>query len=242
VGSKADPTVVGREGREPMGRSESSRVGRGVAVLVVAMLGAGAFAITPATAGKFLTKKRALKLFYAKSDADARFINVGEKAGDANLLDGLDSTDFLGAAGQATDADLLDGKDSTAFQQGCENGAVQAWADVVPPVEATYSNVASSFSCAGVQIRARQLQTGIYFVDFGGAEFAFPCQPRVTVVNLSNDLFAHAFAGTSTANDSGGVVPNCVARIDIVNEAGMHVDLERFTIVLFSPVPELVVP
>lgn len=49
-----------------MGPSESSRVGRGVAVLVVAMLGAGAFAISPATAGKFLTKKRALKLFYAK--------------------------------------------------------------------------------------------------------------------------------------------------------------------------------
>lgn len=109
-------------------------------------------------------------------------------------------------------------------------------------MEATYSNVALSFSCAGVQIRARQLQTGIYYVDFGGAELAPPCQPRVTVVNLSNDLVAHAFAGTTTDNDSGPVVPNCVARVEIVNEAGMHVDLEFFTIVLLSPVPELVVP
>jgi hypothetical protein len=225
-----------------MGPSDSSRVGRGVAVLVVAMLGAGAFASSPATAGKFLTKKRALKLFYAKSAADARFINVGEKAGDANLLDGQDSTAFLGASAQATDADLLDGKDSTAFQQGCENGAVQAWAEVVPPVEATYSNVALSFSCAGVQIRVRQVQTGIYYVDFGGAELDPPCQPRVTLANLGNDAVAHAFAGTTTTNDSGLVVPNCVARVDIVNEAGMHVDLEFFTIVLFSPVPELIVP
>jgi hypothetical protein len=50
------------------------------------------------------------------------------------------------------------------------------------------------------------------------------------------------FAGTDTANETGGVVPNCVARIDFVTDAGMHVDFERFTIALLSPVSELVVP
>ena len=54
---------------------------RGVAVLTVAALGAGIFAVAPATAGKFLTKKRALKLFYTKSklytktESDDRFLH-----------------------------------------------------------------------------------------------------------------------------------------------------------------------
>jgi hypothetical protein len=52
-----------------------------VAVLTVAALGAGIFAVSPATAGKFLTKKRALKLFYTKdalykkTESDARFLH-----------------------------------------------------------------------------------------------------------------------------------------------------------------------
>ena len=68
---------------------------RGVAVLVVGFLAAGAFAIGPAGAAKFLTKKKALKLFYTKAASDARFINVGEKASDSDKLDGIDSTGFL---------------------------------------------------------------------------------------------------------------------------------------------------
>jgi len=42
------------------------------------VLAAGALAITPATAGKFLTKKRALKLFYTKAGADAQFVDPAE--------------------------------------------------------------------------------------------------------------------------------------------------------------------
>lgn len=37
------------------------------------------------------------------------------KVSNSDLLDGKDSTDFLGATAKAADADLLDGKDSTAF-------------------------------------------------------------------------------------------------------------------------------
>ena len=59
--------------------SKGSR--RGLAVLAIAALVAGAFAMAPATAAKKgLTKKRAMKLFYTKGGADARFINVGEMA------------------------------------------------------------------------------------------------------------------------------------------------------------------
>jgi hypothetical protein len=37
----------------------------------------------------------------------------------ADLLDGKDSTAFLGATAKATDSDKLDGKDSSAFLDGC---------------------------------------------------------------------------------------------------------------------------
>jgi len=43
------------------------------------------------------------------------FLGVGGKATDAELLDGQDSADFLGAGDKATDAELLDGQDSADF-------------------------------------------------------------------------------------------------------------------------------
>lgn len=215
---------------------------RGVLTLGVALLGAPALSFSAASAGKPLTKKRALKLFYKRSVADARFIDVGEKSSDAELLDGQDSTTFLGVSGKAADADKLDGLDSAAFQPGCQNGAVQAWARVAPPVESTYSDVALSWSCADVQIRARQISTGIYLVDFGGAELVPPCAPRVTVMTPEGDLGEQVFGGTDFFNDSVGGVPNCVARVEFFNENGSHTDFEDFTIMLLTPISQLVVP
>jgi hypothetical protein len=46
---------------------------------------------------------------------DPRYVNVGEKASDADRLDGKDSTEFLGATAKASDADRLDGRDSASF-------------------------------------------------------------------------------------------------------------------------------
>ncbi|MGH2677347.1 MAG: hypothetical protein ACRDHB_03160, partial [Actinomycetota bacterium] len=82
-----------------------SPVWRGAAVLAVGIVTSGAFAMTPAlSAGKPLTKARALKLFYTKaqadekfldqSEGDARFLNGGEKAVDADAVDGIDSSDL----------------------------------------------------------------------------------------------------------------------------------------------------
>jgi hypothetical protein len=45
----------------------------------------------------------------------ARYLNIGAKAADSNLLDGLDSSQFLRSNGKAVDSDKLDGLDSTAF-------------------------------------------------------------------------------------------------------------------------------
>jgi hypothetical protein len=43
------------------------------------------------------------------------FLGAEAKAADADRLDGRDSTDFLGAGAKAADADLLDGRNSTDF-------------------------------------------------------------------------------------------------------------------------------
>ena len=53
------------------GSSKGRGTARGIAILVVGFLAAGAFVVGPATAGKFLTKKA----------GDRRYINVGEAAG-----------------------------------------------------------------------------------------------------------------------------------------------------------------
>jgi hypothetical protein len=74
--------------------------------MVLATLTVAGFLLTPATAATFLTKKK----------ADKRYINVGEKATDADLLDGQNSTAFLGADQKAVDADKLDGLDASELQ------------------------------------------------------------------------------------------------------------------------------
>jgi hypothetical protein len=52
--------------------------------------------------------------YYTKTQADARYALKGQAGGgNADLLDGLDSTDFLRSDGKAVDADLLDGLDSS---------------------------------------------------------------------------------------------------------------------------------
>lgn len=54
--------------------------------------------------------------YYTKGQANGRFALKGENGGgNADLLDGLDSTDFLRSNGKAADADLLDGVSSAEF-------------------------------------------------------------------------------------------------------------------------------
>lgn len=53
-------------------------------------------------------KPLAKKIFYTKRQANTRFINLGEQASNANLLDGLDSTSF------ATSSHVHSGADITA--------------------------------------------------------------------------------------------------------------------------------
>jgi hypothetical protein len=57
---------------------------RGVVLLTIGMLAAATLSIAPATAGKFLTKKKALKLFYPRAEANAQFLTPTE--GDAQFL------------------------------------------------------------------------------------------------------------------------------------------------------------
>lgn len=63
---------------------------RGIGVLAVTALAAGALAVAPATgATKFLTKKKAKKLFHTKAVADARFVRL-----DQSLSKGVTRSEF----------------------------------------------------------------------------------------------------------------------------------------------------
>ena len=84
-----------------VGRRMRSPAWRAIAVLAVAMLAAGALSGGSAVAGKFLTKKKALKLFYTKPASDARFVNVGEpvtQAQNADQLDGKSANELVRGA------------------------------------------------------------------------------------------------------------------------------------------------
>lgn len=82
------------------------------AALVVVALVMGANLISPAVAHVTTKLKHLVK------HLDSRYYNVKEKVGDADRLDGQDSTEFLAATAKATDAERLDGIDSTDLIPG----------------------------------------------------------------------------------------------------------------------------
>jgi hypothetical protein len=51
----------------------------------------------------------AKKIFYTKRQANTRFINLGERASNSNLLDGLESTDFASSSHTHSGADITAG-------------------------------------------------------------------------------------------------------------------------------------
>ena len=106
-------------------------IGRDVRVVAISVITSALVVGVPATAAVIATnsdKVDGKHAVGAKADAATRagklvatnkfgqFPNdVIAKALDADLLDGLDSTAFLGATETATDAEMLDGLDSSAF-------------------------------------------------------------------------------------------------------------------------------
>jgi hypothetical protein len=80
-----------------------------IAGLMMLVLLVGSNLVLPA--GAHVTKR----IGHLFSHLDPRYVNASEKAADADLLDGQDSSAFLGASAKAADANLLDGQDSTAF-------------------------------------------------------------------------------------------------------------------------------
>jgi hypothetical protein len=203
------------------GRGKKWGVARWGAVLVVGTL-AGSALIGPAMAhlNNPLTFGHLKKHFYTKKAANIRFINVGEKASDADKLDGKNSTDFLGTTGKAADADKLDNLDSTAFQ-----GRVH-WAHVA----ADGSIFAQSGGLSTVHVN-----TGEYYV-------VFPISASGKAVLATGKWVAAA--GTITSVILCGGAPEgatCTATgtnntntvyVDVKNDNGTLVD-RGFYVVLF---------
>jgi hypothetical protein len=117
---------------------------------------------------------------------------VGAKAADADMLDGKDSSEFLGATAKAADADNLDGKDSLAFAR--LGGAV-------------FTNG----NPAGVGYTSEETSTGVYRVNFPAGTFktATSCKTPTPIVVAHSDTaviatVAIGMATCSAVDGSGG--------------------------------------
>ena len=102
--------------------TKKSVMRRSIAVLAVAGVVGGVLAAGPASAGKFLTKKAALKLFFLRAEAEARFLDAAEgnnmfldqAEGDARYLDAAEGNSmFLDQA--EGDARYLDAAEGNAM-------------------------------------------------------------------------------------------------------------------------------
>jgi len=96
------------------------RKGRALSALVLSGGVIGGLLISPVGAhvGDTLPHLRQHldNFFLTDVEGDAAYLGKTQKAADSNLLDGLDSSQFVqGTGGKADDADLLDALDSTAF-------------------------------------------------------------------------------------------------------------------------------
>ncbi len=89
-------------------RQRSSTMVRGVAVLIVALLALSAIGFVPATAGKFLPRKKAFRLFYKKSAANALFAAQGDLLWAQVSSSGvLDSSDGATSATRGAQGDYV---------------------------------------------------------------------------------------------------------------------------------------
>lgn len=99
-----------------MGQNRGKRRGAlGWLALLMAGMLSGSVLIGPAVAhlNRPLTFKHLKKHFYVKKAANNRFINVGEKASDADKLDGIDSAGFYKTGSTVADSDKVDGKNAS---------------------------------------------------------------------------------------------------------------------------------
>lgn len=169
-----------------------------MALLTVAMLAAGTFAILPATAAKKFTKNKARKLFYTKADADARFLNVGEAAN----LGAVTAQDYKYATPQTNSlvvpgaafgpdgpTDLWD-HDGYSGSAGCDGGACELIAPVYLPHGAVVTRLTWQYDDGPVDDAELHLESN--FGDFDHDDMvivntdlcaATPCSKTVTTFN-----------------------------------------------------------
>lgn len=162
------------------------------------------------------------------------------KVGDSDLLDGLDSTDFLGATSKAADSDLLDGKDSTDFLEACDEGALWGRAVIAgssvatggSPSELSTAGVSNSFFCQGQNVLARKTSAGMYNVVFGhiiSANSIGKSGPPPMVTPRSTGVVASASGPFQCAPGSPPVLYEVCYLVRTTNLTGTAIDA-NFTI------------
>jgi hypothetical protein len=175
--------------------------------LVLAGITAGSLLGGPAVAhvGK--------RVGHLQTHLDPVYLNEGQKANDSNLLDGLDSTQFLRSNAKATDADLLDGVSSAGFLAA---GGKAVDADKLDNIDSASfllgtSTLSGTRSCPGAGFYPEDAGTDYATEAATGERFA--PTPAADVFRCAVDLpnGATVSSATFTVNDpaAGGTVSAC---------------------------------
>ena len=143
------------------GSSKGRGAARGIAMLVVGFLAAGAFVVGPASAGKFLTKKA----------GDRRYYNVGETV--ANATNATNAT-------TAQNANQLQGSSLNAVLSAARPVAMANIGSNGAVVSGT-SNVSSTWNAG----------SGWYEITIAGVSYHYNTSGHVTNATLSTCATCH---------------------------------------------------
>lgn len=119
------------------------------------------------------------------------------KVADADRLDGLDSTEFLGASAKAADADKLDGLDSTEFlgASALPGKVTQHWEVVDVPPGATMAVGASCANPGAVAVGG-----GLHW-GWGPGHFQLT-EDLTGIINVSRPAGSSSWSGVGTNDEA----------------------------------------
>ena len=175
----------------------------------------------------------------AQSAATAESANVATSAQNAELLDNLNSTDFLRSDAKSIDADRLDGEDSAAFARA----GSEAWHEVGAPGEpAFHQDSACSWSnFDGIHNSAAFLRDRFGFVHLKGLVDAddggFTCDAAAAIFGTIGYPIFELPAGYKPANREVNVTITNAAlgRVDVQGPPQGPFHPRQGTVMVMSP-------
>jgi hypothetical protein len=196
----------------------------------------------------------AKKIFFTKAVSNARFINVGERASDAGLLDGLDSTAFAGAShvhggGDITSGTVAEARIDAALARDAEVFGIVTAADGTGSTldadlldgQSSAAFAASSHTHSGDDITSGTVDESVIDVliarvaDVFDIVLAADGAGSTLDADLLDGMSSGAFAASSHIHNGADITSGIVAEARI--DALLTRDTEVFGIVLAADGP-----